>query len=100
MAKVYLQRCREARIENGHPWIYRSEIDRVEGSFQPGEIVDVYWSGGGFVGRGYINPQSQITIRLLTRAEEAGTELFSIVGLSRQLNTGRDSSDRILTHTG
>ncbi len=31
MARVFLRRSREERVLAGHPWIYRSEIDRVEG---------------------------------------------------------------------
>jgi len=70
MAKAYLVKGKESRVESGHPWIYRSDIERTEGSFEPGDIVDVYSSKNRFLGRGYMNPRSQITIRILTTEDE------------------------------
>jgi len=70
MAKAYLVKGKESRVDSGHPWIYRSDIERTEGAFGPGDIVDVYSSKNRFLGRGYINPKSQITIRMLTTQEE------------------------------
>lgn len=52
---------------NGHPWIFGNEVGEISGEVSPGDIVDVFTHNGFFVGRGYINPQSQIIIRLLTR---------------------------------
>ena len=54
----------------GHPWIYNNEIDRIAGTVAPGDIVEVYYFDGQLAGRGYINPGSQIIIRLLTRKRE------------------------------
>ena len=54
----------------GHPWIYNNEIDRIAGTVAPGDIVEVYYFDGQLAGRGYINPGSQIMIRLLTRKRE------------------------------
>ncbi len=52
---------------SGHPWIFGNELGDSEGTAEPGDIVEVYSSNGSFVGKGYINPASQIRIRLLTR---------------------------------
>jgi len=54
----------------GHPWIYNNEIDRIAGTVAPGDIVEVYYFDGQLAGRGYINPGSQIMIRLLTRKRD------------------------------
>ena len=54
----------------GHPWIYNNEIDRIAGTVAPGDIVEVYYFDGQLAGRGYINPGSQIIIRLLTRKRD------------------------------
>jgi len=70
MAKAYLAKNRETRVEYGHPWIFKSDIERIAGSCEPGDVVDVYSHKNRFLGRGYYNPASQITIRLLTRLEE------------------------------
>ena len=36
MAIVTLRKTRETRVRAGHPWIYNSEIEKVEGDFTPG----------------------------------------------------------------
>ncbi|SMB91131.1 SAM-dependent methyltransferase [Thermanaeromonas toyohensis ToBE] len=66
MARIKLARGREARLESGHPWVYQTEIEDIYGDFRPGDIVEVEDWRGKFLGRGYINPASMITIRLLT----------------------------------
>lgn len=70
-AKIFLRKKISNRIGDGHPWIYSNEIGDEDGSYQPGDIVDVFSSNGSFVGKGYINPASQIKIRLLSRNQEA-----------------------------
>lgn len=54
-------------MEGGHPWIFSNEVDRIEGEVKGGETVTVFTHDNRFVGRGYINPKSQIIVRLLTR---------------------------------
>jgi 23S rRNA (cytosine1962-C5)-methyltransferase len=70
MVPVILKRKIGRRIENGHPWIFANEIDLVEEPVEPGAIVTVFTHDKKFVGKGYINPRSQITVRLLTRHEK------------------------------
>jgi len=76
MTKVYLNRKITQRIALGHPWIYNNEVDRIAGPVEPGDIVEVYYFDGQLAGRGYINPESQIIIRLLTRKREDITAGF------------------------
>src|ERR1700754_3595804 len=70
MTKVYLKRKISRRVESGHPWIFGNEIDTVDGDTAGGSTVDVFTHDKKFMGRGYINPQSQIAVRLLTRDRE------------------------------
>jgi len=70
MTKLYLKRKISQRIALGHPWIFNNEVDRVIGPVAPGDIVEVYYWDDQFAGMGYINPQSQIIVRLLTRKKE------------------------------
>ncbi len=67
MCKVYLKRKISQRIANGHPWIFANEVEKLDDYVKPGDIVDVFFHDGKFAGRGYINPKSQILVRLLTR---------------------------------
>ncbi|MBH2005520.1 MAG: class I SAM-dependent rRNA methyltransferase [Sphingobacteriia bacterium] len=76
MIKVYLKKKIAPRIANGHPWIYGNEVDRVAGEPAAGDLVEVRYSDGKFAGIGYINPKSQILIRLLTRRPETVDENF------------------------
>ncbi len=76
MTKVYLNRKITQRIALGHPWIYNNEVDRISGPVAQGDIVEVYYFDGQLAGRGYINPESQIIIRLLTRKREEITAAF------------------------
>ena len=67
MNKVYLKRKISNRVANGHPWIFNNEVERIEGTVIGGETVEVLTYDKKFVGKGYINPRSQILVRLLTR---------------------------------
>jgi 23S rRNA (cytosine1962-C5)-methyltransferase len=67
MIKVYLNRKISQRVANGHPWIFGNEVNIIEGEVLGGEIAEVFTHDKKFVGKGYINPKSQIIIRLLTR---------------------------------
>jgi 23S rRNA (cytosine1962-C5)-methyltransferase len=68
--KVILKKGVHTKIVRGTPWIYDNEIAKIFGEINPGDIVDVYDSSNSFIGRGYINPNSKIRIRILTRKEE------------------------------
>jgi 23S rRNA (cytosine1962-C5)-methyltransferase len=67
MTRVRLRRKIGHRVLNGHPWIFGNEVQEVLGDVTAGDIVVVETNDGKFVGQGYINPQSQILVRLLTR---------------------------------
>ena len=60
-------------METGHPWIFGNEVNTgkaLDAAAKPGEIVNVFTHDKKFVGKGYINPQSQIMVRLLTRDKD------------------------------
>jgi len=67
MIKVFLKKSIRNRVLQGHPWIYGNEVQGIDGDVTGGEIVEVITSDKKFIGKGYINPKSQIIIRLLTR---------------------------------
>lgn len=54
-------------IKAGGLWIFDNEIDTITGNFKNGEIVNVRDFDGYPMGRGYINQNSKIRIRLMTR---------------------------------
>jgi 23S rRNA (cytosine1962-C5)-methyltransferase len=69
MTPVILKKRIGLRIEQGHPWIFGNEIAETEETVKPGDIVTVFNGDKKFIGKGFINPKSQIAIRLLTRNE-------------------------------
>ncbi len=77
MTKVFLKRKISRRVESGHPWIFANEAGVVDGEVNGGDTVEVFTHDGAFIGRGYINPKSQILVRLLTRdRREVINEIF------------------------
>jgi len=78
MTKVFLKKKIGRRIEEGHPWIFANEVNLIEGQVEGGDIVDVFTHDKKFMGRGYINPRSQIIVRILTRNrnEQVNDEFF------------------------
>src|SRR5581483_7616693 len=69
-ARVVLRKGRARPLWFGHPWVYASAIDRVEGAAGPGDAVSLCDHDGRFIGRGFYNPRSQIPVRLLTRQDQ------------------------------
>ena len=69
MSSVYLKRKISPRVANGHPWVFANEVEKIDGDVQGGDIVELFTHDKKFVGKGYINPKSQILVRLLTRSK-------------------------------
>ncbi|MBI3137345.1 MAG: class I SAM-dependent rRNA methyltransferase [Sphingobacteriales bacterium] len=67
MISVYLKRKIAPRVANGHPWVFANEVERIDGDVQGGDVVELFSHDKKFIGKGYINPKSQILVRLLTR---------------------------------
>ena len=53
-----------SRLESGHPWIFKSDVEPVEAP--NGEIVDVV-AKGRFLGQAFYSEHSEITLRMLSR---------------------------------
>ena len=74
MKSLFLNKNAGNRVENGHPWIFGNELNRgkaLDAAAKAGEIVNVFTHDKKFIGKGYVNPQSQIMVRLLTRDKDA-----------------------------
>ena len=77
-SKFYLHKGKNKKAENGRPWIYVDEIDEYDGDYENGDIVEVYNHKHYFIGKGYINDRSKITIRIMThdKNEEIDRDFF------------------------
>lgn len=67
---IRLRKGRLGRLKPCHPWIYKRQIIAPNPSVKPGSMVSVVNAEGGFIGRGYYNPRSDISIRILTFIDE------------------------------
>ncbi|MCD8144822.1 MAG: class I SAM-dependent rRNA methyltransferase [Oscillospiraceae bacterium] len=57
----------ERAARTGHPWVYGAEIRAVQGEPVNGELVDVCAQNGAYLGTGFYNDRSKITVRILSR---------------------------------
>jgi 23S rRNA (cytosine1962-C5)-methyltransferase len=67
---------KDARIASGYLWIFKGDIARIDGHPDDGAIVDVRTLRGKWLGRGFINSKSALTIRLLTTQPEPVDDAF------------------------
>ena len=67
---VTLKKGEGRTLKAGGAWIYDNEIDSIMGSFENGDIVTVHDFDGYFLGYGFINTKSKITVRILSRKKD------------------------------
>ena len=64
MSEAILKPRGLSRLETGHPWIFKSDVEPVEAN--NGAIVDVVGKGR-FLGQAFYSEHSEITLRMLSR---------------------------------
>ncbi len=75
--KITVTRKAENSIQTGHPWVYNTEILRVEGTYQDGDLVDLFSIREKYLGTGFINSHSKIRVRLISHnANDVFDEAF------------------------
>lgn len=70
MSKITLKAKEGRTISAGGIWVYDNEIDHIDGQYNNGDIVEVVSYKDDFLGYGYINDNSKIRIRLLSRNKD------------------------------
>jgi 23S rRNA (cytosine1962-C5)-methyltransferase len=73
----------DARARAGHPWIFRSDIARIDGDPEDGEEVAVRATSGRHLGTGLLSTRSLITVRLVSSEDRPLDEVFFADRLSR-----------------
>ena len=74
MARVHVAEGRQKKLVSGHPWIYGNEIAATDGDPADGDPVEAVDYRGRFLGTGFYNSRSLLTVRLLTSRREPVTE--------------------------
>ena len=70
LAVVSLKKGEGRLLKSGGMWIFDNEIATIMGSFVNGDIVLIHDFDGYPLGKGFINTNSRITVRLLSRDEQ------------------------------
>ena len=65
--KVILKKGEGRTLKSGGMWVFDNEIAKFDGDFKNGDIVSVEDFDGYFMGVGFINTNSKITVRILSR---------------------------------
>ncbi len=100
MKKITVKRSAAERLLAFFPWVYRTDIQQAE--VDPGDLVSVHAPGGAFLGIGYVNPASEISVRILSFSDvEINRDFFrdKILTAFRKRDPLREKTDaRRLVH--
>lgn len=88
--------ARPKRLLSGHPWVFSNELDGSPRRFTPGALLELRDKKGAFLGIGYVNPASLISIRVLTRRSEEINQAF----FENRIRAALDYRRRIGIDTG
>lgn len=96
LAIVTLKKGEGRTIKAGGAWVFNNEIETITGRFHNGDIVLVHDFDGYPMGKGYINQNSKIRVRLLTRhVDQEIDEAFFEMRLQNAWNYRKDTVDTL-----
>lgn len=76
MAVAFLKERNLGRIVAGHPWVYESDIMRMENPPADGGEITLRTVKGKYIGTGFYNSKSRIPVRIFSRAKETLDDAF------------------------
>jgi 23S rRNA (cytosine1962-C5)-methyltransferase len=82
LAPLRLKKNEDRRLRAGHVWVYSNEIDTAQTplrNFAAGQQVEIFSHAGKSLGSGYVNPNSLICARLVSRDARYGLDRSLIV---------------------
>lgn len=71
--ELYLKKHEDKRLRLGHVWVFSNEVDTGRSpldGFTPGQLVNVNTHDGKTLGTAYVNPNTLICARLLSRKSD------------------------------
>ena len=66
---VTLKKGAGRTLKAGGMWVYDNEIESIAGDFENGDIVTIHDFDGFFLGIGFINTRSKLTVRRFWKKE-------------------------------
>src|SRR5574344_2290679 len=74
---VISNRAYKRQEETRHPWVYDNEVTKIDGKYENGNLIDVISEKGSYIGTGFINDNSKIRVRIISRnANDVFDEAF------------------------
>jgi 23S rRNA (cytosine1962-C5)-methyltransferase len=74
--KVRISRRGAERLQGGHLWIYRADVEAAPPSLAAGDVVALVDGRGRFLAKAFWSARSKIALRVVTRDEEPVDEAF------------------------
>ncbi len=76
MQSLYLRPKEHHRIQKGHLWVFSNELASVPRDIASGETVKLFTHDKKFLGTGFYNPHSLISVRLISSKDEQPDKEF------------------------
>jgi 23S rRNA (cytosine1962-C5)-methyltransferase len=80
--KVRISRRGAERLQGGHLWIYRGDVESAPATLEAGDVVALVDGRGRFLAKAFWSARSKIALRVVTRDEEPVDEAFLAARLS------------------
>jgi 23S rRNA (cytosine1962-C5)-methyltransferase len=80
---VTISRKGAERLQGGHVWIYRSDVEKAGRGIAAGDAVTVKDGRGRFLAKAFWSERSQIALRVVTRDEEPIDDAFLAARIDR-----------------
>jgi 23S rRNA (cytosine1962-C5)-methyltransferase len=65
--KIIITDKGKKQLDNGHPWVFEGEVISIDGNYINGDLVDVMSDKNKYLGTGFINDNSKIRIRIISK---------------------------------
>lgn len=77
LPRLIVTKKAEVSLTGGHPWVYGTEVLSSDRPYENGELVHVFGEKGKYLGTGFINDNSKIRVRVISRnANDTFDEAF------------------------
>jgi 23S rRNA (cytosine1962-C5)-methyltransferase len=84
--KVRITRRGAERLQGGHLWIYRADVEEAPPALEAGDVVALVDGRGRFLAKAFWSSRSKIALRVVTREEEPVDEAFFAARLSAAID--------------
>jgi 23S rRNA (cytosine1962-C5)-methyltransferase len=84
--RVRITRRGADRLQGGHLWIYRADVEAAPPALEAGDVVALVDGRGRFLAKAFWSARSKIALRVVTRDEEPVDEAFFAARLAAAID--------------